>query len=196
MEDVMQKDEKLNITKDNLIEATFSLMEQTNDPFSVTSRQIAALAGTKPSMINYCFGSRENLIHNVFREKYLNQISHKQLNDLLASDITPKELLKELHFAVARCLVENFTFTRAITSHILFKRDLSQESFSFPYVKKHYGGRRTDEECKLIAYELSTMMQLIIFRKDDMKESFGINLDNEDELRKYINMRVDLLLGE
>lgn len=192
----MQKDEKLNITKDNLIEATFSLMEQTDDPLSVTSRQIAAKAGTKPSMINYCFGSRENLIHNVFQKKYLNFVSQDKLSELIESDITPKELLKELHYIVAKCLVDNFTFTKAVTSYILFKRDLGQESFSFAYVKKHYDGRKSDEECKLIAYELSTMMQLIIYRKEDIKESFGIDLDKDDELRKYINMRVDLLLGE
>ena len=192
----MQKDEKLNITKDNLIEATFSLMEQTDDPLSVTSRQIAAKAGTKPSMINYCFGSRENLIHDVFQKKYLNFVSQDKLSELIESDITPKELLKELHYIVAKCLVDNFTFTKAVTSYILFKRDLGQESFSFAYVKKHYDGRKSDEECKLIAYELSTMMQLIIYRKEDIKENFGIDLDKDDELRKYINMRVDLLLGE
>ena len=192
----MQKDEKLNITKDNLIEATFSLMEQTDDPLSVTSRQIAAKAGTKPSMINYCFGSRENLIHDVFQKKYLNFVSQDKLSELIESDITPKELLKELHYIVAKCLVDNFTITKAVTSYILFKRDLGQESFSFAYVKKHYDGRKSDEECKLIAYELSTMMQLIIYRKEDIKENFGIDLDKDDELRKYINMRVDLLLGE
>lgn len=192
----MQKDEKLNITKDNLIEATFALMEQTDDPLNVTSRQIAAKAGTKPSMINYCFGSRENLIHNVFQKKYLEFVSREKLNELLEADIPPKELLKELHFVVAKCLVENFTFTKGVTNYILFKRDLGQESFSYAYVKKHYNGRRSDEECKLIAYELSTMMQLIIYRKNDIKKDFGIDLDNDDELRKYINMRVNLLLGE
>ena len=191
----MQKDEKLNITKDNLAEATFRLMEQTDDPLNVTSRQIAAEAGTKPSMINYCFGSRENLIHFVFQKKYLNFANENQVEELMKANLTPKELLKELHFIVAKCLVEKHNFTKAVTGYILFKRDLSQESFSFSYVKKHYNGRKTDAECKLIAYELSTMMQLIIFRKDDIKKSFGIDLDNEEELRRYIDMRVDLLLA-
>ena len=191
----MQKDEKLNITKDNLAEATFRLMEQTDDPLNVTSRQIAAEAGTKPSMINYCFGSRENLIHFVFQKKYLNFANENRVEELMKANLTPKELLKELHFIVAKCLVEKHNFTKAVTGYILFKRDLSQESFSFSYVKKHYNGRKSDAECKLIAYELSTMMQLIIFRKDDIKKSFGIDLDNEEELRRYIDMRVDLLLA-
>ena len=192
----MQKEEKLNVTKDKLLDATFALMEEADDPLNVTSRQIAGRAGTKPSMINYCFGSRENLIYQTFRKQYLSFLNESEIADLVASDIAPKELLKQLHFIVARCLVQNPKFTKAITPFVLFNRDLSQESFSFSYVKKHYAGRKTDKECSLIAYEMSAMMQLIISRKDDIRSSFGIDLDNEDELRHYIDMRIDLLLGE
>ena len=38
----MNKDEKLQITKDQLIDAIFSLMEEKEDPLQVTSREIAA----------------------------------------------------------------------------------------------------------------------------------------------------------
>lgn len=190
----MQKDIKLGITKDKLIDATFALMEEADDPLNVTSRQIAERAGTKPSMINYCFGSRENLIYQTFQKQYLDFLKEEPIAELIASDISPKELLKKLHFIVAKCLVENPKFTKAISPFVLFERDLSKESFSFPYVKKHYAGRKTDRECRLIAYELSSMMQLMICRKDDLKRDFGIDLNNDKELKKYIDMRVDLLL--
>ena len=191
----MQKDVKLGITKDKLIDATFALMEEADDPLNVTSRQIAERAGTKPSMINYCFGSRENLIYQTFRKQYLDFLKEEPIAELIASDISPKELLKKLHFIVAKCLVENPKFTKAISPFVLFERDLSKESFSFPYVKKHYAGKKTDKECRLIAYEMSSMMQLMICRKDDLKRDFGIDLDNDKELKKYIDMRVDLLLA-
>ncbi len=191
----MQKDIKLGITKEKLIDATFALMEEADDPLNVTSRQIAERAGTKPSMINYCFGSRENLIYQTFQKQYLDFLKEEPIAELIASDISPKELLKKLHFIVAKCLVENPKFTKAISPYVLFNRDLSQESFSFPYVKKHYAGKKTDKECRLIAYEMSSMMQLMICRKDDLKRDFGINLDNAKELKKYIDMRIDLLLA-
>lgn len=192
----MQKEEKLNLTKEKLIDATFALMEEADNPLNVTSRQIAERAGTKPSMINYCFGSRENLIYQTFQKQYMDFLNNTEVAKLIASDIPPKDLLKKLHFIVAECLVDNPKFTKAITGFVLFNRDLSKESFSFVYVKKHYDGRRSDEDCRLIAYELSAMMQLIVFRKDDIKESFGIDLDDKKELQRYIDMRIDLLLGE
>ena len=42
-----------------MIDATFDLMEKSDDPLSVTTRQIAAKADVRPAMVNYCFGSRE-----------------------------------------------------------------------------------------------------------------------------------------
>ena len=162
---------------------------------AVTSREIAARADVKPAMINYCFGSREQLIYEVFQKQYLNFLKDRNVESIINSDLPPKEVLKKLHFAVADCLTKNHKFTQAITGFVLFKRDLGKESFSFNYVKKHFGGRKTDAECKLIAYELSTMMQLIIYRKEDIRRDFGIDLDDEEQLRHYIDMRVDLLLG-
>ncbi|MBP5414328.1 MAG: TetR/AcrR family transcriptional regulator, partial [Lachnospiraceae bacterium] len=140
----MNKDEKLQNTKDRLIESTLILMENMDDPLNVTSRQIAAKAGVKPGMINYCFGSRENLIYQTFQKQYLSFLKEKNVEKILSSDLPPKELLKKIHFVVAKCLVENPKFTKAITGFVLFSRDLSKESFSFPYVKKHYAGKKTD----------------------------------------------------
>ena len=191
----MKKDEKLQLTKDKLVDAAFELMEKAEDPMAVTSREIAARAAVKPAMINYCFGSRENLIYNAFQKQYLSFLKDKEVEKVVNSDLPPQEILKKLHYVVADCLVKNHMFTKAITGFVLFKRDLGQESFSFNYVKKAFKGRKTDAECKLIAYELSTMMQLIIYRKDDIKRDFGIDLDDEEQLRHYIDMRVDLLLG-
>ena len=79
---------------------------------------------------------------------------------------------------------------------MLFGRDLSEESFSFGYVKEHFRGTKTDAECKLIAYELSTMMQLIICRKDDFAKDMKIDLSKDKELKHYIDLRIDLLLPE
>lgn len=81
-------------------------------------------------------------------------------------------------------------------SFILLKRDLSQETFTYPYVRAHYNGTKSDEECKLIAYELSAMMHLIVIRKDDIRDHLGTDVNNDDELKNLVDMRVDLLLKD
>ena len=119
----------------------------------------------------------------------------ERISEIIESGLPPKDLLKKLYFTVAKCLVENPKFTKAVTGFVLFKRDLSKESFSYPYVYKHYAGKKTEAECKLIAYELSAMMQLLIFRSEDLCSCFGIDLSNPEELRHYIDLRMDLLLA-
>ena len=111
----MNKDEKLQITKDKLMEATLHLMENMEDPMKVTSREIAQKAQVQPAMINYCFGSRENLIYATFQKEYLAFVQEDEVKEILSSNLEPKEILKRIHFIVARCLIQNYKFTRAIT---------------------------------------------------------------------------------
>ena len=175
----MQKEIKTEITKEKLIASTEKLIDGCDDPFKVTSRQIAEESGMQAAMINYCFGSRDTLIAKI-----------------VDSDLSAKDKLKKLHFLVAKFLIENHKLTRAITNLVVFERDLSEESFSYGYVKQHFNGTKTDKECRLIAYEMSTMMQLIIYRKDDIARDMGIDISKDKQLKHYIDMRIDLLLPE
>ena len=192
----MQKEVKTEITKEKLIAATEKLIANCDDPFKVTSRQIAEESGMQAAMINYCFGSRENLIYEVFHRYYKAALHDADVEKILASKISPKDKLKKLHFLIAHFLIENHKLTKAITNLILFSRDLSEDSVSYGFIKQHFKGTRTDSECRLIAYELSTMMQLIIYRKDDIKTGMGIDLEKDKQLKHYIDMRIDLLLPE
>ena len=190
----MKKDQKTEITRRKLLDACDQLISSSEEPMKVTSRQIAAESGVQAAMINYCFGSRERLIYEVFLRKYENAMQDADILTIINSSKSPKDKLKDLHFIIASFLVNNYSFTKAITGFVLFDRDLSKESFSYGLVKEHFNGKKTDTDCRMIAYELSTMMQLVVFRYEDMREHMGLDLEDEDQLRKYIDMRVDLLL--
>ena len=192
----MQKEIKTEITKEKLLTAAEKLIAATDDPFKITSRQIAQEAGMQAAMINYCFGSRDQLIYAVFHKYYKQALQEEHVDKIISSDLSPKDKLKKLHFIIAKFLVNNHKLTRSITDLILFGRDLSEESFSFGFVKEHFKGTKTDTECRLIAYELSTMMQLIICRKEDFAKDMGIDLSNDKELQHCIDVRFDLLLPD
>ncbi len=195
----MQKEAKTELTRQKLLDAVDSLITDSEDPIKVTSRQIAAVSGVQPAMINYCFGSRERLIYEVFLRKYEATLSDAKVQKIVESSLSPKDKLKKLHFVIASFLVKNYSFTKAITSFVLFERDLSKEQFSYGLVKAHYAGKtgkdkKTDTECRMIAYELSTMLQLVLYRYEDIRDHLGLDLEDPKKLRKYIDMRVDLLL--
>lgn len=192
----MEKKKKLNITKEKLINAAAELICEGADGSDATSRAIAKRAGVQLSMINYCFGSREALLYEVFsrnRQKYIKSLKIEQI---LRSEIPPKEKLRKMHYIVAEFLIKEYKITRAVMGYVLLHRDLSREQSSLPFVKAHFAGRKTEQECRIIAYELSSMLQLIIYRLDDFRELTGMDLRDKKQLHRLIDMRIDTLLGD
>ncbi|MBQ5332923.1 MAG: TetR family transcriptional regulator [Oscillospiraceae bacterium] len=192
----MKKDEKLAMTKEKLINAAAELMQSCTDGSEVTSRAVADKAGVRLSMINYCFGSKEALLFEAFSRNEKAYRENPQIQSIISSEESPKEKLKKLHLAAADFLINGYKFTRAITGYVLLHRDLSKEQASLPFVMAHFGGNKTEQECKLIAYELSSMMQLAIYRLDDIKEYTGLDLRDREQLKDFIDMRINMLLGE
>lgn len=127
-------------------------------------------------MINYCFGSREALLYEAFSRNEKSYMETAQIQGILYSDLSPKEKLRTLHYTVAEFFVKEYRFTSAVMGYTLLHRDLSKEQSSLPLILAHFGGRKTEQECKVIAYELSSMMQLIIYRLDDFASLSGMNL--------------------
>ena len=84
----MQKEIKTEITKEKLIAATEKLIDGCDDPFKVTSRQIAEESGMQAAMINYCFGSRERLIYEVFHRKYKEALHDKLIAEIVTAPIS------------------------------------------------------------------------------------------------------------
>ena len=192
--DSMKKEEKLLATKSKLLEAAAALMRKAQDPAEVTSRAIAEKAGVQLAMINYCFGSREALLFEVFRSGQETYQNDPRVIAVLSSDLSPKEKLRQFYYLAVEYLVNEYKFTKAITGHLLLHRDLSEGLGSYPLVAAHYQGRKEEWEIKLISYQLSSMTQLLIFRLEDMSAFLQKELKQEEELRALVDHEIDLLL--
>ena len=80
--------------------------------------------------------------------------------------------------------------------HILLHRDFSAELHSLPFIIAHYNGTKTEQECKVISYELSSVMQLAIYRHNDIYEFWGYDLTDREQLRNFIDLQIDLFLKD
>lgn len=188
---------KLDITKGKLKQAAIQLMKDCSSPSEVTSREIAKKAGVQLAMINYCFGSREALLFTIFQDMSADIFgSNPNIAGILKSSLAPKEKLKQLHFIILGFLLDEFIFTKAVTGYVLLNRDLTQGLNSLPLVAEHYGSRKSLQECKLISYELSSMMQLAVYRHEALKDFCGIDLKDREQLKSFVDMQIDLFLTE
>ena len=86
--------DKRNIeaTREALLQAAGRLMTACSDPSEVTSRAITKEAGVNLAMINYCFGSREALLFEVFsRLQHEAEQQNPVFRSIVQSEMPPKQ---------------------------------------------------------------------------------------------------------
>ena len=181
----------LNATRKALINAAEELLKGCNSPEEVTSRKIAAQAGVNAAMINYCFGSREQLMYEVFRGLLTKARKLRpELDAAMSDDLSPAQKLIEIHFTLMELMLDNPKISKAVTKFILFDRDLKTGLDSLPLVMEHFAGKKSEDECRLITFELTSLHELAVLRKDDIKECCGIDLSDKAQLRKFVEENV------
>ncbi len=193
MSDKTKRD--LDATKKALLDAAAKLMTMCGDPAEVTSRAIAKESGVNLAMINYCFGSREGLLYEVFQKLLEDvQMSDTKFIEIMSSGLPPKRKLAELHYKMMKLMIENYNYSKAVTKYILFNRNENFGMESLPFIAEHYKGRKTTEECRLIAFELTSLNELAVLRYEELKKSCGIDLTDDKTLKKYVFQNINRFL--
>lgn len=191
--------DKRNIeaTREALLSAAERLMTECSDPSEVTSRAITKEAGVNLAMINYCFGSREALLFEVFSRLQNEAEKHNPtFHIILQSETPPKQKLIELHFETMKMMMKHCKYVKAITKYALLNRSISASRGSLPFIQAHFGDRKTESECRLIAYEISSIHELVILRHEEIKAACGVDLTDENVLLQYVADHINMFLGE
>lgn len=189
------KKRDIEATKKALLEAAKELMTSCSDSDEVTSRAITSKAGVNLAMINYCFGSREALFYEVFKRLLEEaQAADPQIAELMCASLSPKERVMKLHFSMMRLMIANVSYSRAITKYLLLNRTGDMGMESLPCISEHFAGRKSEQECRRIAFELSSLHELAVLRHREMKSICGIDLTDEAVLEEYVRQSVERFL--
>lgn len=184
----------LDVTKSSLLSATERLMTKLGDPAQVTSRVIAREAGVNQAMINYCFGSREALLYAAFEKMQAEaQQSNPAFEQILRENSSPKQKLIALYCESVKMILKYLPYIKAVTKYALLTRSITAGK-TFLFVKEYYAGKRTDGECRLISYEISSLHELAVLRNEELKEVCGIDLADEIERKKFVETHINMLL--
>lgn len=187
----------LETTKAALLKAAEKLMTEHSDLSEVTSRAISGEAGVNLAMINYCFGSREALLFEVFKKLQSKILALDPVfNEIINSDASPKEKLILLHYESMKIMLENFKYVKAVTKFALLDRGISAERGSLSLINEHFGGRKTEAECIFTAYQISSLHELAVVRYEEIRDVCGIDLTDDDALKKYVTDNINRFLGE
>jgi Transcriptional regulator len=179
-------------TKDQLIAATRQLLLSAEAPEKITARQISQAANVNLAMINYCFGSKDELLKTV-----IDGIIASEFTPFAAADHSqnPKEELKNLLYHMSEVTIKYEPITRLSVPYVLLNAPIEIPVDVLPYIREHFKGTRDEKFCKVIAYELVCFLQIIFYRAGDFHKYAGVDVYREAELRELIDSQLDLLLG-
>lgn len=183
--------DKSNNTKNQLIESVIELLEECDNVSEITSRKITERANVNLSTINYHFKSKDELI-NIAANKLIRDVANSYFQDIKKYVKSPKDKLRYFLVSISDIVVHYKKYTKEMMPYILLKGEFTETIEILPLVKECLQGSKTDEECKIISYQLISFMQLVLYRADEFKIFSNININVKEERDRLIDIQLDL----
>ncbi|MBD5643732.1 TetR/AcrR family transcriptional regulator [Clostridium botulinum] len=183
--------DKSNNTKNQLIESVMELLQECDDVSEITSRKITERAKVNLSTINYHFTSKDELI-NIAANKLIGDVANAYFEDMKNDVKAPKDKLRYFLTRISDIVVHYKKYTKEMMPYILLKGEFTETIEILPLVKECLQGSKSDEECKIISYQLISFMQLVFYRADEFKFLSNIDINIKEERDRLIDIQLDL----
>jgi TetR/AcrR family transcriptional regulator, regulator of cefoperazone and chloramphenicol sensitivity len=185
---------KHDVNKKALIAAVKDLLEQSDAPERITSRAIAERAGVNAAMINYYFKSKDQLLTIAVGE--IIAASAELFRHAPDQALSPKERLRAALWSLSETVIRFHRYSKIYVPQILLESGIDAPLYLLPDVRQHFHGRKSESECRVIAYQLVSFLQLVFYRADEFFKYSGIDLKNQEERRKLLDEELDIFLPE
>jgi AcrR family transcriptional regulator len=181
-------------TKNKIMDITVNLLETEQNPNDITVRKIAQEAGIGVGLINYYYGSRDNLMKEAISVK-MESIAEIMGNlDKELSD--PMEYLKTMLVIMSDTAMKNSKLNKLSAEYDLRKGDFRICLYLLPVLRKIYPDCKSETDLRLIAFQIIVAMQSIYLRQEAFHMLTGIDIGIKRERDALIGSIVDNLIGE
>ncbi len=178
--------------KEQLLNATIKLLNESSDAGKITARQIAAESGANLAMINYYFTSKDALISAAVDKIIANRAV--LLEEIKEKDIPAKQKLIEFLTKMSDITVEYSQYTKTTVPYVLLEKEIEEPYHILPIIKECYENNLTELECRIIAYQLITFSQIAFYRSDNFKKYSGIDPMKAADRKTLFHTIVDMLI--
>lgn len=176
-----------------LIDTTKRLLTDGAPPDSLTARQISSEAGTNLAMINYYFKSKDALLKIAVDEIIVEEFN--RYSRITTSGSSAKEQLRELLFHICNAMIKYRALTKLSIPYLMLNDEISLPLDILPFIRLHFGGAKSEADCRIIAFQMVYTMQLIFYRAEDFRKYCGIDIADEQQMGDFLDMQLNLFLG-
>lgn len=183
---------KKDATKKKILEVTCELLESVATPDDITVREIADKADVGIGLINYHFGSRDNLVREAVSLKIESIAS---IMEKLDGDLSnPVQYLKQMLITMSDIGMKDLGMNKFSAEYELTKGDFSICLYLLPILREIFKGKKSEIELRLIAFQIIVATQSIYLRQEAFHMLTGIDIKNKAERDCLIEMIIDNLI--
>lgn len=182
-------------TKEKIIEAADTLIKKETDADKITVRNIAELAGVGTGLINYHFGSKDQLLTAVI-EKRVDDIVEQILGHPDVKSMNPTERLKKMLDHVYELSGAYKKLARFMLMMELQRGTMQVELYMIPILKEMFQDKKTELELRIIALQIIQPMQVAIMNPDTFKIYSGVDIYNKEDRSNFIDLLVNNVAGD
>lgn len=179
-------------TKDRLLAATIRLLSQNGSPAELTARRIAAEAQVNLAMINYYFDSKDALMHQAAQSIIDGRA--QELKQPAADGSPPREQLRNFLIQLSDITVQYSELTKASVPYVILQGDIEPPHYILPFIRQHFKDARSETECRILAYQLVSFLQLAFVRAADFKKYLGVDVQEKSQRDELLDTLLKLLI--
>jgi len=181
-------------TKDKIRSATRKLLINCDDVEKVTTRAIASEADVNPAMVNYYFGTKDELLRSEI-DHIISDVTVKG-GYLCTGTGNPRKVIYDFLQEMCEKEITFDKYTKAYIPDMMLKDKIEIPLYLVDLLKEYFGDKKTEYECRVISYQMVSFLQLIFYRSSDFKEYSGIDLYDMNQRRLFITKQLDLFMGD
>ena len=180
--------------RSHIIETAVEIIKETPDIDRVTVRQIAQRAGVGVGLINYYFESKDQLLSNAIGE-----VMSKIASDLTSGIGIGEETgpIAKLKITIKRLYTFSAEYDRLIRFSLLKciqDGDMGAELSIVPLLREIFNHEEDEMRLRIIALQIIQPIQAVSLTPSAFRMYSGIDLYNEVERNRFVDMLVDNLI--
>lgn len=191
---------KNNDIKNSIIDATIHIIEESDgDIKNITARKIADRCGVALGLINYHFGSKENLIAECcgrIINEMLSGLAPDKMDYTLDDGLSDQERLILYARKTFDYIYSNPSIVKiSILSDFKDYKPKGNSVLTQKGFQLALRGKMPESRKKQIAFSLASIMQTAFLSGENSEQIIGYKLQNKKQRDKFISDTVTMLMG-
>lgn len=181
-------------TRQHLIQTTVSLLQEVEDPATLTVRQIANRAGVGIGTINYNFGSKDELIN----EAVWHIVGENAANWYTPAKnvgVNPRIRLRRLLKEGARVMFQYRKYMEIGILHVIQNGEMSAKAQILPLLREIFDTGKSDVELRLVAFQLVASLEVAFLNIRQLGDFLGVDITEPGTIDTIIDIAIDNLIG-